>query len=86
MPSVEIITECIDKPILHARCEPACAKFFALSYDVALTAEQNILAFLAAAKEQGWSIGLLGNLCTFHLAQALERQKRMAEQTSGLVN
>ena len=78
MPSVELLTECVgDGPLLHARCSTTCASHMTVAWDVSLSPAENLTAFLALAKTNGWVIGLLGNMCAVHHARAREAEPRL---------
>jgi hypothetical protein len=84
--SIEILTENVDRPLLHARCNSTCGNFFTTAYDATFTPIENVRAFLAAADGAGWVISLLGNNCAAHAKAARDAQSRIVLPGNGLTN
>ncbi len=84
--SIELISQNVDRPLLHARCEPSCGNFFSAVWDANHTPGDNVAAFITAANSQGWAISLLGNMCPVHLAKAREQEARIVMPGGKLIN
>jgi hypothetical protein len=83
--SIELLTEFVPTPTLHAACSHDCGNFVRMACpptDI-MPLEASLQNFLMQVRNAGWNIGLMGNACPAHVKKMQDAQPRVIAPSNG---